>query len=1176
MHRCQPRRPSLQFVFVFIFVLFNLLTLFAIQTVSGVALAQTVPTPTPLPNPIVLDTPTAQPTSTATATVSPPAATPQLVTSESTPTPSVTPSPTPQATATPPRIPQLLISEFLADPQAVSDNVGEWLEIVNIDTVAVNLRNWVLADLGSDRHTIAQDLVIQPGQYLVFARSVDSAINGGVHASYAYTNLTLANGQDELHLLAPDGTEIDRVGWGDGTALTMHSGRSWQRSAPSPTAPWIESTISWTGGNGDHGTPGLPYSQPPATITVTVDTTPSATGTPSPPPDGGWPLGTESSVLQIDEVAYSGSDEEFIVLINSSTAPVALDGWLIGDEETPGQGEGLYALPTQTLAAGMQFVIARNGAIFRQQWGRGAHAALDDSDPATPMLHRRTDLATGELALNNSGDEVLLLNPAGKVADLVVYGGGVYELFGVTGILDPPGDFTLQRVPGPRFPAEAEQRHRFLYAPAAPFTSISLPATAQDVPTVTLFDSHVALWGSLGAESTFSDSGLAPPHYLHHAAATEGLDFLAIADPAYITPWGDIPASMLAIPSWRWQSETQERAVVYNSQSTQPLPDQETFLAYLHTNKIAAQWQHGALPQMTLLTAMAADDIDIPDDLSRLVRNWRAVGRPLLPAGNSNPNQPGATYHEPRYSGLATIGNDTQSILDALSARRGWVTNQPGLSLAMRILTANNEDHWMGEVMETQNAVTVEIAYHDRSGDLAALVLWQDGAPLRQLDLPAGNQQWTITVPALPDTFLYAVATQADGDFALTAPVYVLPAGDGRVVLNEILPAPWADYNGDGERNTDDEFIELFNPSTSPLGLAGYQLVDESADNGNGRAFTLQARHVIAGGSHLVLYRSETYLSLNNDAEYVRLLDPAGNEVDRIAWQVNPGQGSTLGRLPDGNAWQRTSATPGYANQAFSEALIPPYQENKNGSGSGESTQNKRDDRDDKADNQNHLPPPVQLDPRHGQAGGPPASVAQSKLAGLDADVEFYAVVIAPPGLFNASIYVADPAPDPQNGPFAGIGINVYLRRAEYPALQEGDRIRVRGTLKSFRGELELEVTDVTTIWRISAGTPLSPLPINASEVGESLEGRLVTFRGVVNGWQGDSIYLTDPDAPDTPAVRVTVRSSTGWRRPYVNRGEVWEVTGVVSQFAWEAPWNGGYRVLVRYPKDLVEIEQGP
>ena len=475
----------------------------------------------------------------------------------------------------------------------------------------------------------------------------------------------------------------------------------------------------------------------------------------------------------------------------------------------------------------------------------------------------------------------------------------------------------------------------------------------------------------------------------------------------------------------------------------------------------------------------------------------------------------------------------------------------------------------MGSTIPSENTVTLEIHYGDSQGDLAGLALWQDDRPLRQLDLPAGNQRWQITIPALPNTFLYAVATQQDGDFAITAPLYVLPATGGAVQLNEVLPAPWADHNGDGAVNTDDEFIELYNPSPQPLSLDGWQLLDASAEGGNGRAFTFGTGQVIRGYDWLVLYHSASRISLNNENESVSLRNPSGIEVDRIGWEVNPGRGSSLSRLPDGATWQRGHATPGEANEPFSEDRVAPYPGNPSPNKNPTPSKSPKDENED----DNELPPPIQLDPSYGQAGGPPASVAQSKLSGLEADVEFYAVVTAPPGLFNATIYVADPAPDPRNGPLAGIGINIYSWKALYPALQEGDRVRVRGILKSFRGEMELQLLDASTIQRVGSGLPLQPLPVTGEEIGESLEGRLVTFRGIVSGWQGDSIFLSDPSAPDAEAVRVTVRSSTGLRRPYVNRGEQWRVTGIVSQFSWEAPWNGGYRVLVRYKDDLIKMK---
>jgi len=60
----------------------------------------------------------------------------------------------------------------------------------------------------------------------------------------------------------------------------------------------------------------------------------------------------------------------------------------------------------------------------------------------------------------------------------------------------------------------------------------------------------------------------------------------------------------------------------------------------------------------------------------------------------------------------------------------------------------------------------------------------------------------------------------------------------------------------------------------------------------------------------------------------------------------------------------------------------------------------------------------------------------------------------------------------------------------------------------------------------------------------------------------------------DAESIRVTVRSSLGWKRPYVQKGEQFQVTGIISQFGTASPWNDGYRVLVRFERDLVKLEE--
>ncbi len=59
--------------------------------------------------------------------------------------------------------------------------------------------------------------------------------------------------------------------------------------------------------------------------------------------------------------------------------------------------------------------------------------------------------------------------------------------------------------------------------------------------------------------------------------------------------------------------------------------------------------------------------------------------------------------------------------------------------------------------------------------------------------------------------------------------------------------------------------------------------------------------------------------------------------------------------------------------------------------------------------------------------------------------------------------------------------------------------------------------------------------------------------------WKETTLYLDDGSGE----ARVTIKASTGIRRPYVQIGEAWTVVGVVSQS------ESGYRLLPRREADL-------
>ncbi|MCL4834149.1 MAG: lamin tail domain-containing protein, partial [Caldilineaceae bacterium] len=1115
---------------------------------------------------------TATPSATSTPTLTPTGTTSPAETT--TPTASHTPSSTPTSGAGGSGNASLFISEFLADPAAVTDANGEWIELYNAGPDRVNLKGWTLTDLDDDSHTIGADLFIDPDEYVVLGRNGQSATNGGVTIAYVYTGLSLANSADEILLLRPDGSEADRVVWGGDSGLRVTAGKSLERMTFGPVPLWLTALAIWPGSAGDLGTPGTAFAAPnptatptstatpitstTATASTTTTATPTATAshTPSPTPTATltvlpafWPPVATPSALRIDEVAFSGSDGEFVVLINVGRDPLDLTGWVVGDGAIPGGGEGLYELPVGlSLPPGARFVIARNGSAFLARWGEMADAQLESSAAPPPVLKRRRELASGSLALNDSGDELLLLSPALSLADALAYGSGDRALLGLNGQLHPISGQSLHRVPGFAFPDERDQRQRFLWAAPAPFASVALPESLPlDGPV--LAEGLHPVWGSLGATSNFTPGGAAPPHYVEAAGAAVGLDFVVVADTVALD---EKRIANGRLDGWRWLGAGNSQAVVYGPPfATDGSVD--SFLAGLTASSGLAQWiGPGTSPApIPEVIALAADTLSIPSGLAGLSAKWR--NGPLLPAGNSQPPMAGEAVPNPRYTGLAVADRSQGALLDALAARRGWLTNRPGFVLTMQGRAESGQGVWMGSTIRPQATLSLNIHFYDVSGAAAALAIWQNDRPLVQGDLPQSNGIWQVTVPALPGSVLFAVATQADGGFAVTAPL-VVENGDGAAVLiNEVLPAPAGDHSGDGTIDSNDEFIELYNPGDQAISLAGWWLEDRSSANPARRRFTLGVGHILPPGGLLTVWGSESHIGLNDNGDRLELYDGGGRLADSVEWSAPLARGEGLSRVPDGASWQSRPPSPGQPNPTSSQP-----EPGQGGSGGGSE----------------RLPPwgsGAAPGTPGGEAVGPLRSVTAAKLAGMADVVEFVGVVTVPPGLFNSAIYVADPAPHP-NGATAWLGVQVYLRRGDFPPLALGDRVLIRGVMGSFRGEREILVERPEDIWQMESGTPLLPLPVTVADVGERLEGRLISFEGTVTGWQGVSIFLADPAQPDIEPVMVTVRSRLGWRRPYVNKGERWRVIGIVSQAADAPPWNGGYRVLARFPADLVEL----
>ncbi len=150
---------------------------------------------------------------------------------------------------------EVVFNELQPNPDIVSDEQGEWLEFHNTSAVTLELDGCELYDQGSDSHTIAGSVQIEPGGFAVLGRA--EAANGGVTLDYAYGNeISLANGDDEIGLRC-GGAVIDELiysnSWpfGAGASAQLTPG-----AGPSNDDPgqWCEATVPY--GDGDLGSPG--------------------------------------------------------------------------------------------------------------------------------------------------------------------------------------------------------------------------------------------------------------------------------------------------------------------------------------------------------------------------------------------------------------------------------------------------------------------------------------------------------------------------------------------------------------------------------------------------------------------------------------------------------------------------------------------------------------------------------------------------------------------------------------------------------------------------------------------------------------------------------------------------------------------------------------------------------
>lgn len=161
-----------------------------------------------------------------------------------------------------PLVGEIFVSEIMQSPVAATDTLGEWFEIHNQIDLPLNLEGLEVTDDGSDFFIIDQPIVVPPFGFVVLGNNADMSTNGGIFVDYQYTNTTLEDGADEIHIFNPLMSELlDSVSYSDIFPLVPGASMSLDPLVPEGHIDndqgfnWCPS-ITPIGGLGDFGTPG--------------------------------------------------------------------------------------------------------------------------------------------------------------------------------------------------------------------------------------------------------------------------------------------------------------------------------------------------------------------------------------------------------------------------------------------------------------------------------------------------------------------------------------------------------------------------------------------------------------------------------------------------------------------------------------------------------------------------------------------------------------------------------------------------------------------------------------------------------------------------------------------------------------------------------------------------------
>ncbi len=333
---------------------------------------------------------------------------------------------------------------------------------------------------------------------------------------------------------------------------------------------------------------------------------------------------------------------------------------------------------------------------------------------------------------------------------------------------------------------------------------------------------------------------------------------------------------------------------------------------------------------------------------------------------------------------------------------------------------------------------------------------------------------------------------------------------NGKVIINELWPAP---QGNDREL----EFIELKNIDNKDINLCGWQLADKN------HSFIFVSDTTIEALDFLVLPRSLTKISLNNNGDEIKLLNPQGMLVDSTIYN----------RAPTNESWSRKSdGTFAWTNKAT------PWEDNELILKNNKQTKERKKENTTK-----------QIYPQSSIAS---FTELYKYPDGFYLSVE--GVVSTPPGLLGKQImYISKNYQ----------GLQLYKYDKNWPELNLGDVIKAEGRLSFVQGVPRLKIKNKTDIQKIKSIKPPLPLTIALSDIDKTLADNLIQVSGEIVEQTKNKLTISDEGGAE---LLVRIKPSTGIKLSSLKEGDIIEVTGILTM-------EGTLKILPRFPKDIKIIK---